>query len=305
MFTIEYGSLICLTVLLLFNAIGLVIRRKKFAHYMAKLSLERFFQSELCIVLNDQSSANDEQHSLVSSRPRFSYINKEVDNLKLNIDKLYFAYYIHSNLSLLFLGYLILPTLLFHEIVSPVCMDGYLCVNKNLTDVCSNSSSSSISGITGEFHRIDFGWLICSKYEVETFSSLVKNLAIFSAIVKLLIEINKLIFRWSFKVAKYLHRRYYNKKIIKLMEVVKLLNFSVLLFIWTFLCFIPVTSKYRVNYLTYQIIYSQVLSYVGFMLSTANVAWSTAKHVITQDEDNHKQYQIYLSIIGGESQLNE
>lgn len=284
-FLFHYGTIFWFSCLLFINIVGLILvkwKKVKFIELLSEYSIKEVFQCDLCLVEIDDTSNNEDESDSLNNK-RYRYINKDCNNIEINLNKLKYTYYFHSNCTILFLGYLFLKIVLTIQTVSTVCLKGYRCMDNKFKDVCVNQTSTGDpSNNTQAF--------VCEKYGIESFDSFIINIGIFAGILKFIFEINKYIFKlsykWTLTALKLLSHKLKRKYLLLIPSIMIAMIIALLV-----LSLIKIPGK---NYVYSDEYYNaKLISCANILFVTIYAACSTANYSYESKEFSNKLYLVY------------
>jgi hypothetical protein len=289
----QYGPIIWFSLLVGLNLLGFLLSKWQkwdFIEEFSKFSLKEVFGCDLCFIETDKDSENitenikedNSESGELIIRKQLHYVNKDCNNIQINIHKLKNAYFIHSNCTVLFLGYLFLKIVLTIQILSTVCLEGYKCMNSSLKDVCKNMNYTQNST-----NMVPF---LCEKYGVESFDTLVVNIGVFSGLLKFIFEINKYVFKYSVKLTLKLSKLLSKRIQQKYLMIIPFLIITIVIFLIV-QSLVKVPGK---NFVYNDEYYNaKLISCAAILLNTIYAGCSTANHLFLSNEIKNQLYLVY------------
>jgi hypothetical protein len=302
----QFGPIIWFTTLLIINLTGYLLSKWQkwdFIEEFSKISVKDVFECDLCLIETEKSNDDlddNESEKLIYSK-RYHYVNKNCNNIEINIKKLKNVYFFHSNFTILFLGYLFIKIVLTIQVLSTTCITGYKCMDNKFNDVCKNHTQNSSSNFMTP--------IVCEKYGIESFDSFIVNIGVFTGILKFIFEINKYVFKVSvnstLKLSRLLATRVKGKY---LLFIPFLLITIVIAFVVLSLVKVPGQNiVYSDEYYNVKLI-----SCASILFLTIYAGCSTANYLFVSEEVKNKLYLVYHCSVdpqhqayGTQNQINE
>ena len=284
----QYGSIIWFSILMGCNLLCYLLSKWQkwdFIEEFSKYSLKEVFECDLCLVETDKNSENnneeDESNGLIK-RKQFHYVNKNCENIEINIHKLKNVYFVHSNCTILFLGYLFLKIVLTVQVLSTVCLEGYKCMNSSLKDICKNTNYTQNST-----NMVPF---VCEKYGIESFDQLVVNIGVYSGLLKFIFEINKYVFKFSVKLTLKLSKLLSKRIQEKYLMIIPFLLIAIVIFL-----IVQSLVKVPGQNVVYDDEYynAKLISCAAIILNTIYAGCSTANYLFLSNEIKNQLYLVY------------
>lgn len=282
---VVFGPLIVLGIVILIIPIGVLLYLWKGYNLLTSLAefdIENFFGCEECILDASHGESNDDSRMLLNSQihKRKVYINKNCNNIDIEIDQMKISYFIHMICVINFAGYLFIQILFHEEVTSTMCLNGYKCVNENQTDVCSNFNSSDNDGFNGAH-------LLCEKFGIESFDTFIIRVAIIIGVMKTILLVSKYIFKFAVKISSSPDDNVEDGDECSLMTCG---IYILLLLLW-------IVAPVSIGTIGEDIIKSgtivKAIAYAAIFIATLIVGCQTGKQLVKSKSIHHRHYILY------------